>query len=85
MLQKSAGKWPLWSTCRRAGLQRVGWHVLRHTLASQLVMRGVRDETVQELLGHATVEMTIPDEGFGAAPDVAAPWSASEADYAPEL
>ena len=34
-------KWPLWRACKRAGLRRVGWHVLRHTFASHLAMRGV--------------------------------------------
>jgi integrase len=52
-------KWPLWSACKRAGIARCGWHVLRHTFASHLVMRGVVLKAVQELLGHATIEMTM--------------------------
>ncbi len=52
-------KWPLIRACKRAGLRKIGWHALRHTFASQLVMRGVPLKAVQELLGHATMEMTM--------------------------
>jgi hypothetical protein len=43
---------------RKAGLRQIGWHALRHTFASHLVMRGAAMKVVQELLGHATMEMT---------------------------
>lgn len=58
-LTKGECKWPLWRACKRAGLRRIGWHVLRHTFASHLVMRGVALKAVQELLGHASIEMTM--------------------------
>lgn len=59
MLTKGATKWPLWRACRQAELRRIGWHVARHTFASHLVMHGVPIRTVQELLGHSSIEMTM--------------------------
>jgi integrase len=44
--------------CAKAGLRRVTWHVLRHTLATSVAMRGVPLQIVQHLLGHSTVKTT---------------------------
>lgn len=57
----SLGAWRhgLYRVSRRAGLRELGWHTLRHTFASHLVMRGVPINAVQELLGHSTIEMTM--------------------------
>jgi len=59
MLGKNEVKHPLWRACRKAGLRQIGWHVLRHTYASHLAMRGAPLKAIQELLGHATIEMTM--------------------------
>jgi integrase len=59
MLTKGTTKWPLWTAAKKAGLRRIGWHVARHTFASHLVMRGAPLKTVQELMGHSTIEMTM--------------------------
>jgi site-specific recombinase XerD len=35
------------------------WHCLRHTFASRLIMNGVDLRTVQQLMGHKTIQMTV--------------------------
>jgi site-specific recombinase XerD len=40
-------------------VESFSWHCLRHTFASRLVMAGVDIRTVQELLGHKTIGMTV--------------------------
>ena len=45
---------------RRAGLpERTRFHDLRHTCATLLLKKGVHPKLVQELLGHATISITL--------------------------
>jgi integrase len=43
----------------RAGLPEIRFHDLRHTCATLLLGGGVHPKLVQELLGHATIAMTL--------------------------
>lgn len=47
------------SALRRAGVKKFVFHDLRHTFATNLVMKGFDLRTVQELLGHQSIMMTM--------------------------
>jgi integrase len=44
---------------QRASLPNIRFHDLRHTCATLLLGRGVHAKLVQELLGHATISVTL--------------------------
>lgn len=44
---------------KRAELPEIRFHDLRHTCASLLLLEGVHPKYVQELLGHATISITL--------------------------
>ncbi len=47
------------SACREAGVsEKIHWHSLRHSFASNLVMKGVPLYSVKELLGHESISTT---------------------------
>ncbi|MCB9684660.1 MAG: tyrosine-type recombinase/integrase [Alphaproteobacteria bacterium] len=59
ILNRNKVNHPFWTCISIAGVKKIRIHDLRHTFASQLVMKGVPIVAVQELLGHATLEMTM--------------------------
>ena len=44
---------------KRAGIQDICFHDLRHTCATLLLSQGTHPKLVQELLGHATIAITL--------------------------
>ncbi len=44
---------------KRAGLPAIRFHDLRHTCATLLLVRGVHPKVVSEMLGHATISITL--------------------------
>jgi integrase len=44
---------------KKAKIENFRWHDLRHTFASRLAMAGVDMRTLQELMGHKTMQMTL--------------------------
>ncbi len=44
---------------KRASLPQITFHDLRHTCATLLLSKGVHPKFVQELLGHATISITL--------------------------
>lgn len=43
----------------KCGLERVNFHVTRHTFATRCIERGMDSKTLSELLGHASVATTL--------------------------
>src|SRR6266481_1865825 len=49
----------LQSACRRAGLSRINWHVLRHTHGTLLHVQGTPLKVAQAQLGHSHMATTL--------------------------
>jgi site-specific recombinase XerD len=80
-LRESQRDWRRWleTAAADAGVRNFHWHDLRHTFASRLVMASVDIRTVQLLLGHSSILMTMryshlsPDHRQAAAEKIGAP------------
>jgi integrase len=57
LTQKVVQDW-MRRTARRAGVDKTGVHILRHTFCSHLAMRGAPARAIQELAGHQDLTTT---------------------------
>jgi integrase len=57
-MKRDSRRW-LEDALERAVVQDFHWHDLRHTFASRLIMKGVDIRTVQTLMGHKSITMTM--------------------------
>ena len=45
--------------CNKAGIERISMHTLRHTFATRCIESGMKPKTLQKILGHANISMTM--------------------------
>ena len=45
--------------CNKAGIEKISMHTLRHTFATRCIESGMKPKTVQKILGHANISMTM--------------------------
>lgn len=45
--------------CIKAGIEKISMHTLRHTFATRCIESGMKPKTLQKILGHANISMTM--------------------------
>ncbi len=45
--------------CVKAGIEKISMHTLRHTFATRCIESGMKPKTLQKILGHASLAMTM--------------------------
>lgn len=58
-VERSAYNQSLKRICKQIGIERISCHVLRHTFATRCIEAGMRPKTLQKILGHSDVGMTM--------------------------
>ncbi len=59
LIMKSAYNSSLLTVARRAGIERLSMHTLRHTFATRCIEAGMKPKTLQMILGHSKISMTM--------------------------
>lgn len=58
-IKNSAYDSKLFYYCDKAGIERFSMHVLRHTFATRCIESGMRPKTLQMILGHSNIGITM--------------------------
>lgn len=59
LIQKSAYNQGIYIICDRLGIKHFSMHVLRHTFATRCIESGMQPKTLQAILGHSKIDMTM--------------------------
>ena len=57
--RKSENNKILKKLCDKAGIKKFSMHTLRHTFATRCIESGMKPKTLQNILGHANISMTM--------------------------
>lgn len=49
----------IYSICHKVGIKRCSMHILRHTFATRCIEAGMKPKTLQKILGHSNISVTM--------------------------